>query len=85
MGVNILPITSRKTGRRIYPNEVLIPAGAGGLERATWYVADSLRRTGIESAKNKLSATRNVIYNLREVGSYLRSHLKEFKRRYEER
>jgi len=66
--VNSLPITSRKTGRRIYPNEVFIPAGAGGLERATWYVADSLRRTGVESAKNKLSATRNVIYNLREVG-----------------
>jgi len=32
MEVNILPITSRKTGRRIYPNEVLIPVGTGGLE-----------------------------------------------------
>ncbi len=30
--VNVLPITSRKPGRRIYPNEVLIPAGSGGLE-----------------------------------------------------
>ncbi len=31
--VNVLPITSRKPGRRIYPNEVLIPASVGGLER----------------------------------------------------
>ncbi|HYG08676.1 MAG TPA: type II toxin-antitoxin system PemK/MazF family toxin [Pyrinomonadaceae bacterium] len=29
--VNVLPITSRKSGRRIYPNEVLLPAGAAGL------------------------------------------------------
>ncbi len=30
--VNVLPITSRKPGRRIYPNEALIPAGIGGLK-----------------------------------------------------
>jgi len=29
--VNVLPITSRKAGRRIYPNEALLPAGAAGL------------------------------------------------------
>jgi mRNA interferase MazF len=29
--VNILPVTSRKAGRRIYPNEALLPAGAAGL------------------------------------------------------
>jgi mRNA interferase MazF len=29
--VNILPITSRKAGRRIYPNEALLPAGTAGL------------------------------------------------------
>jgi mRNA interferase MazF len=31
--VNVLPITSRKQERRIYPNEVLIPASTGGLEK----------------------------------------------------
>ena len=31
--VNILPLTSRKADRRIYPNEVLIPAGTGGVEK----------------------------------------------------
>ena len=29
--VTILPITSLKAGRKVYPNEVLIPAGTGGL------------------------------------------------------
>jgi len=30
--VNILPITSRKPGRKIYPNEVVISIGIGGLK-----------------------------------------------------
>ena len=29
--VNVLPLTSRKPGRRIYPNEVLLPVGVAGL------------------------------------------------------
>lgn len=29
--VNVLPITSRKAGRRVYPNEALLPAGTAGL------------------------------------------------------
>jgi mRNA interferase MazF len=29
--VNVLPVTSRKGNRRIYPNEALLPAGAAGL------------------------------------------------------
>lgn len=29
--VNVLPITSRKQGRRIYPNETLIPINTAGL------------------------------------------------------
>ena len=30
--VNVLPVTSRKPGRRIYPNEALLPAGTAGLQ-----------------------------------------------------
>lgn len=30
--VNVLPITSRKRNRRIYPNEAVIPAGNAGLK-----------------------------------------------------
>jgi mRNA interferase MazF len=29
--VNVLPVTSRKASRRIYPNEALLPVGAAGL------------------------------------------------------
>jgi len=29
--VDVLPVTSRKANRRIYPNEALVPAGRGGL------------------------------------------------------
>jgi mRNA interferase MazF len=29
--VNVIPITSRKPGRTIYPNETLIPSGQGSL------------------------------------------------------
>jgi len=29
--VNVLPVTSRKPQRRIYPNEALLPAGTAGL------------------------------------------------------
>lgn len=31
--VNVIPITSRKEGRRIYPNEASIPAGTCGLPK----------------------------------------------------
>ncbi len=31
--VNVLPITSRKADRKVYPNEVLIPKGVGGLTK----------------------------------------------------
>jgi len=41
--VNILPITSRKAGRRIYPNEVLIPVGTGGLEQESIILCYQIR------------------------------------------
>ena len=43
MEVNILPITSRKAGRRIYPNEVLIPVGTGGLEQESIILCYQIR------------------------------------------
>ena len=41
--VNILPLTSRKADRRIYPNEVLIPAGTGGLEKDSIVLCHQIR------------------------------------------
>ena len=41
--VSVLPITSRKQGRRIYPNEVLTPAGIGGLEKESIVLCYQIR------------------------------------------
>lgn len=41
--VNVLPITSRKPDRRIYPNEVLIPAEIGGLYKESIVLCYQIR------------------------------------------
>jgi len=41
--VNVLPITSRKSGRKIYPNEVVMPAGVGGLEKESIILCYQIR------------------------------------------
>lgn len=41
--VNILPITTRKLGRNIYPNEVLIPEGTTGLDKESIVLCYQIR------------------------------------------
>ncbi|NIA28406.1 MAG: type II toxin-antitoxin system PemK/MazF family toxin [Actinobacteria bacterium] len=41
--VNVLPITTRKIGRKIYPNEVLIPEKVGGLLRESIILCYQIR------------------------------------------
>lgn len=41
--VNIIPITSRKPGRTIYPNEVLVPAEKYGLEKESIALCHQIR------------------------------------------
>lgn len=41
--VTVLPLTSHKAGRRIYPNEVLLSKGAGGLPRNSIVLAHQIR------------------------------------------
>jgi mRNA interferase MazF len=41
--VTILPITTLKKGRRIYPNEVLLLRGAGGLSADSIVLAHQIR------------------------------------------
>ena len=41
--VNILPITSRKVGRQVYPNEVLIPKQLFGLESESIILCHQIR------------------------------------------
>lgn len=41
--VNVLPITSRKPGRKIYPNEVLLSEGTAGLEKESLILCYQIR------------------------------------------
>ena len=41
--VNIFPITSRKSSRRIYPNEVLLSQGIGGLPNESIVLCHQIR------------------------------------------
>ncbi len=41
--VNVLPITSRKPGRQVYPNETLIPANNFGLEKESLILCHQIR------------------------------------------
>ena len=41
--VNVLPITSRKSNRKIYPNETLLPAGAFGLPNESIVLCHQIR------------------------------------------
>lgn len=41
--VNVIPITSRKTGRKIYPNESLIAANNFGLENESIILGHQIR------------------------------------------
>lgn len=41
--VNVLPITSRKPGRHVYPNEVFIPVGEAGLPNESIVLCHQIR------------------------------------------
>ena len=41
--VNVIPITSRKSGRRVYPNEVLTPANNYGLANESILLCHQIR------------------------------------------
>ena len=41
--VTILPLTSRKPGRQVYPNEVLLPKGTAGLTEDSIIMAHQIR------------------------------------------
>jgi len=41
--VTVLPVTSRRQGRRVYPNEALLPAGTAGLDRDSVVMAHQIR------------------------------------------
>lgn len=55
--VTVLPLTTWRKGRRIYPNEVLLPSGSGGLKRDAIAMAHQTRTV----AKQRLKAPMGTI------------------------
>ncbi len=67
--VTALPLTSRKAGRRIYPNEALLDVGCGGLTRESVAMAHQLRTVSKQRLAQKLGRIDDpeIIEALREA------------------
>jgi mRNA interferase MazF len=59
--VNILPITSRKKGRKIYPNEVLIPQGMYGLTNESIVLCYQIRTLDKKRLEKELGEIKDEI------------------------
>ncbi|QBN19646.1 type II toxin-antitoxin system PemK/MazF family toxin [Flavobacterium nackdongense] len=64
--VNVLPITSRKMGRQIYPNESLIEANIFGLENESIILCHQIRTLDKSRLSNRFG-TISVIEKQNEV------------------
>lgn len=58
--VNVLPITSRKADRKVYPNEVLIPKGIGGLTKESIVLCYQIRTLDKKRLIKKLGTIDSV-------------------------
>ena len=54
--VTVLPLTTWKTGRRVYPTEVLLPAGTAGLPSVSLVLAHQVRTTSARRLSPTLGA-----------------------------
>jgi mRNA interferase MazF len=52
--VTVLPLATRRKGRRVYPNEVLLPSGVGGLKRDAIAMAHQTRTVSKDSLRTPL-------------------------------
>ena len=68
--VTVLPVTSRKKSRRVYPNEALLPAGTAGLGKDSLVMAHQIRAL----SKSRLGARLGAIEDP-ELRSAVRSAL----------
>ncbi len=58
--VNVIPITTRKVGRRIYPNEILIPADKYGLPNESIILCHQIRTLDKRRLAQQLGEIDNV-------------------------
>ncbi len=52
--VTVLPLTTRKTGRKIYPNEIMLPAGRYGLDEESIVLAHQIRTVSKDRIKRRV-------------------------------
>lgn len=72
--VTALPITSLKEGRRVYPNEVLLEKGIGGISRDSIILAHQIRTISKQRLKGSLGFIND--HNTKEaINKALRVHL----------
>ena len=67
--VNVLPITSRKMGRQIYPNEAVIDSSSFGLEKESVILSHQIRTLD----KKRLSLKYGTISNIEKQLEILES------------
>ena len=72
--VTILPITSLKKGRRIYPNEVLLPRGAGGLSADSIILAHQIRTISKQRLGKSLGFVSDTVIQ-ESISQAMRIHL----------
>ena len=72
--VTILPLTSLKKGRRIYPNEVLIPKGIAGITADSLILAHQIRTISKDRLTQFLGAVKDPELQ-RAIGQAMRIHL----------
>ncbi len=72
--VTILPITSLKKGRRVYPNEVLLKQGIGGLAQDSIILAHQIRTVSKNRLRDSIGfINNNSIHNA--INDALKVHL----------
>ena len=58
--VNVLPITTRKSGRQIYPNEVLLPANTFGLPKESVILCHQIRTIDKQRLTTNFGEVNNI-------------------------
>lgn len=72
--ITVLPITSLKPGRRVYPNEVLLPKGIAGLPHDSLVLAHQLRTISKDRLYKVLGGVEETNL-MEEINNALKVHL----------
>ena len=57
----VLPLTTWREGRRVYPTEVLLPAGTGGLSAASLVLAHQVRTLSIRRLSTAIGSVGDAV------------------------